>query len=254
MVETRNGSPVVERTAHILGAVAEADGGATLADLVDQLDAPRSTVYRILNSLAAHGLVQRLDNSARYGLGPRFVELARRMSPTADRATLVDLGRPILTAAAERVGETFKLSAAEGREMMTLLGAPSPGEYSLTVRVGARSPLHVGAAGKLALAHAGADAITAYCAQPLEARTTHTITDPEALRENLDRALREGYAEDMLESGHGIRAIAAPVIGRQGFLAAVSCPFIGDPTPERLRHIRNAVIAAARELTEAVGG
>jgi IclR family acetate operon transcriptional repressor len=255
MNELRHGSPIVEKTAHLLGAVAEARDGISLNELVEKLGVARSTVYRILNSLAAHGLVARVNGGATYELGPRFIELARRISPSADRVTLVEAARPIMQSSAERIQESFKLSAPEGDEMMTILAAASPAEYALAVRVGSRSPKHVGAAGKLSLAYAGKDDVASYCGRGLVARTPYTITDPESLEEELRRIREDGFAEDNLESGLGIRALAAPIFDAGGeLIAAVSVPFIGDATPERKRVIRKEVIEVGDALTRLLGG
>lgn len=255
MNELRHGSPVVEKTAHLLGAIAEAKNGISLSDLVAQLGVARSTVYRILNSLAAHGLVARVDGGATYELGPRFIELARRISPGADRASMVEAARPIMQSAAERIRESFKLSAPEGDEMLTILATPSPAEYAISVRVGSRSPKHVGASGKLALAHSSDEAVALYCENGLPARTAHTITDPDVLMDELRRVRDEGYAEDNLESSQGLRALAAPVFDAAGaMVAAVSVPFIGDATPDRKRSIRKEVADVADTLTRLLGG
>lgn len=255
MNELRHGSPVVEKAAHLLGAIAEAKGGISLGDLVEQLGTARSTVYRILNSLAAHGLVARVNGGATYELGPRFIELARTISPTADRATLVEAARPLMQSSADRIRESFKLSAPDGDDMLTILATASPAEYAISVRVGSRSPKHVGASGKLALAHASATEIAEYCARGLTARTAHTITDPEVLADELRRVRDDGYAEDNMESSQGLRALAAPVFDASGALvAAVSVPFIGDAPPDRKRHIRKEVSEVANALTQVLGG
>lgn len=255
MDEIRHGSPIVEKTAHLLGAVAEAPAGISLTELVDKLGVARSTVYRILNSLSAHGLVARVNGGSSYELGPKFVELARRISPNADRVTLAEAAKPILQSAAERIRESFKLSAPEGDEMMTIFAVPSPAEYALSVRVGSLSPKHVGASGKLALAYMDPAAVVQYCAKGLVARTSYTITEPDALIEALDRIRQDGFADDNLESSLGIRALAAPVFDADGqFVAAVSVPFIGDATPERTRAIRKEVLDGADALMRAING
>ncbi|MBB2683653.1 MULTISPECIES: IclR family transcriptional regulator [Rhizobium] len=255
MNEPKHGSPVVEKTAHLLEAVADAKTGISLGALVDQLHVPRSTVYRILNSLTAHGLVARVNGGASYELGPKFVELARRISPGADRVTLIEAARPILAAAAERIMESFKLAVPEGHEMMTIFAASSPGDYALFIKVGARSRKHVGAAGKLALAYSDYSEAEAYCASGLEAKTPYTITDPEALKEALVEIRRNGYAEDNQESNLGLRAFAAPVFDDQGrLIATVSVPFIGEATPDRARSIRREVLEAAATLTKTING
>ncbi|AFL50999.1 IclR family transcriptional regulator [Sinorhizobium fredii] len=255
MNELKHGSPVVEKTAHLLEAIADASTGASLASLVGQLGMPRSTVYRILNSLSAHGLVARVNGGASYVLGPKFVELARRLSPGADKAVLVEAAKPILTAAADRIHESFKLAAPEGDEMITIFAAPSPGDYAIFIKVGGRSPKHVGAAGKLALAYSDYSDVETYCAGGLEARTPYTITDPDALKEALAEIRRNGYAEDNQESNLGLRAFAAPVFDPNSQLVGtVSVPFIGEPTPERARAIRREALESASLLTKAMNG
>jgi len=255
MNELRHGSPVVEKTAHLLEAIADSRTGISLASLVEQLGVPRSTVYRILNSLSAHGLVARVNGGAIYELGPKFVELARRISPGADKAFLVESAKPILTAAAERILESFKLSAPEGNDMATIFAAASPGDYAIFIKVGGRSRKHVGAAGKLALAFSGYSEIEAYCAGGLEARTPYTITDPDALKEVLSEIRRNGYAEDNQESNVGVRAFSAPVFDSTGQLVAcVSVPFIGEATPDRGRTIRREALDSAAMLTKAIDG
>jgi len=183
------------------------------------------------------------------------VELARRISPGADRATLIETARPILTAAADRIYESFRLAAPEGNEMMTIFAASSPGDYALFIKVGGRSRKHVGAAGKLALAYSDYNEIEAYCAGGLEARTPYTITDPEALKEALVEIRRNGSAEDNQESNLGLRAFAAPVFDAAGRLVAtISVPFIGEATPDRARSIKREVAEGAAALTKAING
>ncbi|MEZ2126655.1 MULTISPECIES: IclR family transcriptional regulator [unclassified Sinorhizobium] len=255
MNELKHGSPVVEKTAHLLEAVADARTGISLAALVNQLGVPRSTVYRILNSLMAHGLVARINGGASYELGPKFIELARRISPGADKALLVEAAKPILMAAADRILESFKLATPDGNEMMTIFAAPSPGDYAIFIKVGGRSRKHVGAAGKLALAYSDYSEIEAYCATGLEAKTPYTITNPDVLKEALVEIRRNGYAEDNQESNLGLRAFSAPAFDSAGRLvAAVSVPFIGEAAPERGQSIRREVLEGAAALTKAING
>jgi IclR family transcriptional regulator, acetate operon repressor len=160
-----------------------------------------------------------------------------------------------MQSAADRVRESFKLSAPDGDEMLTILATVSPAEYAIAVRVGSRSPKHVGAAGKLALAYAAPESVADYCNRGLVAHTAHTITDPEVLAEELRRIRGDGYAEDNMESNQGLRAIAAPVFDGSGSLvAAISVPFIGDGTPDRKRSIRREVMEIATGLTQILSG
>lgn len=255
MVETKHGSPVVDKASLLLDAVAKARSGSSLAELVDLLGVPRSTVYRILNSLTAHGLVARIGEGKKYGLGPKFVELARTLSPGADRAVLIEAARPIMVAAAERLRESLKLAMPDGDDMLTILAAPSPAEYSLFIKIGGRSPKHVGAAGKLSLAYSDVAEINSYCERGLIARTPYTITDPEMLREALADIRRNGFAQDNQESTLGLVGLSAPIFDKeQRFVGAISVPLIGALTPERTRAVRRELLSSSRALTSAIGG
>ena len=53
--------PVIDRMMDVLGELEVRDSGATISDLVVKLGLPRTTVYRILNSLQLHDMVQRSE-------------------------------------------------------------------------------------------------------------------------------------------------------------------------------------------------
>src|SRR4051812_9193627 len=74
----KNGVPVLERMMEILSSLELQPQGESIRGLSEQLSVPRSTVYRILNTLHSHNIVQRrLDGS--YVLGPRLLSLASKV-------------------------------------------------------------------------------------------------------------------------------------------------------------------------------
>ena len=88
---------------------------------------------------------------------------------------------------------------------------------------------------------------------PLQAFTPATITSADTLKDVLARIRSQGYAEDFGEMTVGIRSFAAPVFDASGgVIGAVSVPLIGEAVPERARIIRQAVVAAAAQVTAAV--
>lgn len=254
IISPRHRSPVVDKTTQLLDVLATSVQGRSLAELVEQLGLARSTVYRILNSLVVYGVVEKDAQHPIYRLGPKLSELARLLEPHRDRAALSDVAAPVMDALVHRLSEACKLSVPDGDEVLTVRVAQSPAEYGLAVRVGHRAPIQAGGSSKAILAHMPASEIERILGSSLKSYTPFTITDPDMMREILGQIRRLGYAEDNSEITLGVHSVAAPVFGADGVvLGALGVPYLGDPLPERLRSIRQAVIEAARTISISMG-
>ena len=93
-------------------------------------------------------------------------------------------------------------------------------------------------------------------AAPLASFTERTITDPGALAAELETVRERGWAEAVGEREADLVAVAAPVFGRAGALAAilgVQGPQSRLPAAVR-RAARVPLLAAAGELGRTLGG
>jgi DNA-binding IclR family transcriptional regulator len=244
-----HGIPAIDRAMEILDALAQG-GPATIGDLAKRCAIARSTVYRTLNTLAAHHAVERAEGDA-YRLGPALLRLARAVPRGLDLAAIA---RPILDALAVELGMSAKLSIVDGREALVIATSEAPGGYSITTQVGRRFPLHAGAASKLLLAYLPEDRRKSLLSGRLEAFTARTIVARAALAVSLDRIRAAGFAEDDGEFADGVRAFAAPVFDAgDGCVAAVSVPFAAGVDTERAVRIRKAVAAAGKALSRQLG-
>ncbi len=242
--------PAIDRAMDILEALAGPDP-LTIREVSERSAQARSTVYRTLNTLEAHGLVRRTPTE-RYVLGPTLLRLARAVPQGVD---LVAIARPVLDRLAGTLATSAKLSIVDGSEALVVAVAEAPGAYSITTQVGRRFPLHAGAASKLLLAHLSLERRRSVLANRLLALTPNTITDPAALADALEQVRTNGYSEDLGEYVDGVRAVAAPVMNGFGeCLAAVSVPFLASADPARAEAVKAAVIDAGRELSALVGG
>ncbi|WP_435593627.1 IclR family transcriptional regulator domain-containing protein [Nocardia sp. bgisy118] len=116
--------------------------------------------------------------------------------------------------------------------------------------IGPRSPLHASSTGKSVLAHLPPNHIESYLEAGLSAVTTKTITDPEALRTDLQVIRERGYAITHQELTEGIVSVAACIqAGRSRPIAAIS---ISAPAarmaPRMPCCIRTEVAAAAARV------
>jgi DNA-binding IclR family transcriptional regulator len=215
---------------------------------------PRTTVYRVLNTLADHDVVRRTGEGA-WRLGPRLLALAARVLPDPHGYDLAALARPHLERLAEATGLTAKLSVLDGDAALVVATAPGTREFALTVVPGQRLPLHAGAASKVLLAGLAGPATEGLLAGGLAAYTDRTLTDRRRLVRELAQVRRQGWAEDRGEYLTSVHALAAPVLDRAGRLvAAVSVPFLAGAAPDRVERLRAAVIATAGALAADLPG
>lgn len=242
--------PAVERAAEVLGALAEG-GSGQIRDLSAALGIPRSTVYRILNSLEAHALVARgADNT--YRLGPNLLRLARAVPQGAD---LVSVARAPMDALAAALAATVKLSVLDQDSALVVAVAEAPQTYSVTTQVGRRFPLHAGAASKVLAAFAGDAVHKRLLAAPLPRHTPHTITARRAFAAVLAAVHKDGVAEDAGEFVDGVCAVAAPVFDAAGAcVAALSIPYLAGERPARRQALKDGVLACAARVTRQLGG
>jgi DNA-binding IclR family transcriptional regulator len=140
------GTQSIDRTFGVLKqVVAHGFHGLTVAELVTICELERPTVHRIVQALERQGLLKRPAGSKRYVLGDYCRQMAAAF---ADRADLRKVCGPVLRAVSEETGNSAFLIGRVGYESICL--ARVVGSYPvqvLTVNVGTRNPLGVGAGG-----------------------------------------------------------------------------------------------------------
>ena len=243
MTETRavdtGGVQSVHRALDVLEALAAAGGTASLTDLAAACGLPVPTLHRLANTLAGRGYL-RQGPDRRYSLGSRLVPLG-----TDAHALLGERALPVLRSLAELTGESADLAVlTQGRAEYV---AQAPGRHTMRTftEVGNRVALHCTGVGKALLAAiAPAHAARLLGAGPLEARTAATLTDPVAVRAELELIRERGYALDEGEMEIGVRCVAVGMPGTAPMAVSVSGP-AARMTDDRI----TPVVAALREAT-----
>ncbi|MCU4653709.1 IclR family transcriptional regulator [Roseibacterium sp. SDUM158016] len=227
--------------------------GATLSQLAaDTAQAP-ATVYRILVTLEARGLVEFDAGPQLWHIGPRAFLIGARY---LRRTSLVERARPVLRRLMEATGETANLGIARGADVLFVSQVETHASIRAFFPPGTLSPMHASGIGKALLAELPAGRRAQLMAtRPLERFTSRTLTDSEALAGDLAETRARGYAIDDEEKTEGMRCIAAPVFDLHGEAVAglsVSGPS-GRVSPDRVPRLAQAVMDAARELSAAMG-
>jgi DNA-binding IclR family transcriptional regulator len=244
----RHRIPVIDRMMDVLLLLERRGNGATIRDLVDQLDLPRTTVYRILNTLQFHDMVRRSSEGS-YRLGPRLLALAARAGVDSHDFDLAALALPHLERLATETGEGCKVSVVDRETVLVVAAIDGQREYALTVIPGQRQPLHAGAASKVLLASLSKTELEKRLAQPLVRYTNRTFTNPKRLAAELARIRRQGWAEDKGEYSPSVHAYAAPIRDQNGkVIAALSVPFLAGTSAAHMEQVRAKTIAFASAI------
>ncbi len=124
--------------------------GGALTEIARHVELPHPTTHRLLHQLIDEGMVTQLDNERRYALGSLAFELGLSAAQQFD---IRGLCRPILQRLAVDAGDTAYLVLRSANEAVCvdLQEGPSPIRV-ITLQVGSRRPLGVGAGGMALLA------------------------------------------------------------------------------------------------------
>jgi len=209
--------PAVDRAARALGVLGASGRGMTISELARELGINKGTMRDLLETLRAHGLLDRDAERKAYRLGPR---LARLGMVALGQLDLAAVARPFLAELAAHVNGAVLLVVPHG-DRATIVDKVDGGRVAVEVSatVGRRIRLAAGACGKVFLAYAPSPEVSRHLLD-LTHPTPRTITDPAVYATELDAVRRRGFATDDEEYLTGVRATAAPVFDARGRLLA----------------------------------
>ncbi|MER7402809.1 IclR family transcriptional regulator C-terminal domain-containing protein [Streptomyces sp. NPDC000070] len=188
----------------------------TLSEVARACELTRAAARRFLLTLADLGYVH--TDGRRFRLTPRVLELG--YSYLAGY-TLSQLAEPHLEQLVARVRESSSLCVLDGDDIVYVARVPTRRIMTASITVGTRFPAYVTSVGRVILAHLpDEDAEARLARAELKPLTTRTITTPDALRTELRRVRRQGYAVVDQELEEGLRSVAAPVRDRDGDVVA----------------------------------
>ena len=179
------------RTVQILERLAEGDA-PTLAELARDLDAPKSSLHVVVQTLIRRGWVQR-DEAGRLAIGVRAVRVG---TAYVDGDPVVALTAPVLDALVAELDETVHLGRLDGTDIVYLAKRESTQQLRLFSAVGRRLPAYTTALGKALLAGLPDDKLDEHLPARLEAMTEATITDRRELRARLAEIRDRGWSSD----------------------------------------------------------
>ncbi|WP_136716960.1 IclR family transcriptional regulator [Halorientalis salina] len=187
-------------------------GGARVTELANELDVAASTVHSHLATLMAAGYLTKEGDI--YHLGLSFLELGEHVRTRKEPYPIAESYTEQLAAETDSRAVFTVEEHGRGVYMYTFSGEHAVWTYST---VGKRFPLYATAAGKSILSQLPEARVEAIVDEfGLTAETDNTITDREALREELAAVDERGYAYNHEEQLDGVKAVGVPVSGPDG--------------------------------------
>jgi DNA-binding IclR family transcriptional regulator len=235
----------------VLRAFSPAEPFLGVNEIARRVGLNRSTVSRLLQTLAELGLVARHQPTGQYRLGLRLAELAGVALAGLDARDVAQVHLRRLNLVTR---ETINFAIWDADAAVIVEHHPGLEPIKALGWVGRRHPGHCTSVGKVLLAFLDEPERTRYLSGAARAYTPNTVTDPDLLRSELATVRQTGLAFNRGEFQEGLNAVAAPVWDhRRQIQAAVG---IAGPayrlTEDRLAELaaraQEAALAISREL------
>ncbi|MEM7466109.1 MAG: IclR family transcriptional regulator [Pseudomonadota bacterium] len=226
----------IDKAIDVLFELNASSGLMRLSELSESLQMPRSSVHRILATLANRGLVEQ-DSSGGYRTGYALMALGLG---AAARDPLAAISKPLLEASAKNLGETFFLVAPRAGQLVVVEKAEGNGFVRAAPSLGSTVPHHATAVGKLFLAFD-----SHFQAAELKPYTKATIRSRKKLKDAIEQVRAIGWASNLEEWQPGLSVVAAPVLTEQGIVGAVALAMVTARMEAigikvAVRHVRHA--------------
>ncbi|QPM92232.1 IclR family transcriptional regulator [Pseudooceanicola algae] len=249
------GVPPVTRAIKVLRHVASGHGCTNISAASKALGINRTTLIRLLHTLAEERMIEWQGEGRGYRLGYGLLGLAAEALSSRD---LLQVARPHLAELAQDTGLSAHLGVLDGREVVYMIREVPRSQLVSNVREGTRLPAHATTMGRMLLAHLTAQQLfDLYSGTPMPEYSSVTATTPGALFDQLqaDRARGIVWSDGNFEPMIG--SCACPVLDHGAHVVAsinLSGPneaFIQGA--EVAQRIDQAIRDCAEGISEALG-
>jgi len=201
----------------VLEVLKDTETPLSFVQIQKKLALPKTTLYRVLNSLVEKNLV--LCQDRKYKLGYGILPLARKV---LSELPLRETASPYLKKLCEYTKETIELMIPDNNAILYIDKMESPQSVRLIAEIGSRyTTLHASAPGKVLLAY-NEDVFKKFMKKRrLEKITSKTIVDKKKLEKQIEKIKKLGWAYDEGEARIDVVRIATPVCDFEGKLMGI---------------------------------
>ncbi|MBI9094252.1 MAG: IclR family transcriptional regulator [Sphaerochaeta sp.] len=215
----------VDRTFDILEFLATEQNGATLVQITEKLDLPKSTIHRLLGVLVQREFVRKNVDNNRYRLGPGFIALCSHYLNSLELKTE---SSPFMEELSVQTGNVVFLAIRQENKMVYIDNKEQINSLRKYAIIGQSKPLYCTSLGKSLLMGLDDEEIRALMKhETYEKRGPNTISNIESLLQDIRECRRRGWSLDDQEAEPAINCVAAPVYDYRGqVIAAISTSWV----------------------------
>jgi DNA-binding IclR family transcriptional regulator len=207
---------------------------------------PKSSTHRLLNELAALGIVRRTDDG-RYSLGPRLLYWGEAAADTFDLRVVAEQPMRRLR---DDLDESVHLYVREHDTRICIAAVEGRQVLRPFIQLGRPLPLRVGAAGKLLLAFADRQVQELELGRAREDASSGPNAPGAMLEEHLEQIRTQRWATSVGEREEGVSAAATAIVDARDRVVAALC--ISAPTTRlnegRFAQLRQPLEDCAAEI------
>lgn len=223
----------------------------TLNEMVQLLQAPKTSVYRMVGSFHKMGFLQK-DTEGKYFLGLLFLQFGQLVS---ERLNIRNVVLPIMKELRDSVNEAVNLIVRDDDDAVYIEKVDTSHPVRIYNSPGRRAPMYAGACPRILLSFMNSKEQVSYLHRvQLHPIGRNTITDLNELKRVLDEARERGYSISHSELQNDTSAVAAPLLDHTGSVVAglsIAGPtsrFSPDNIPDLINRLLIAAHSASREL------
>jgi IclR family transcriptional regulator, KDG regulon repressor len=252
-IEGLNMVQSVDRALTIIKIVSSRKEGIGVTELANKLGLNKSSIFRLLETLTAHGFIEQIKETKKYKLGYQFLELSTKLLESID---IRQEAIPYLRQLEEISNEVIHLVIYSQKEAVYIEKLEGNETLRMHSQVGRRAPIHCTSAGKVILAQLPVTEVKEIIQQRgLPRHTEKTLTTEKELFENLSMIRTQGYGIEREENEPGITCIAAPIFNHLGEVAgAISISGTSlRMNNEKIASIKDTLIEVGKKVSERLG-
>lgn len=221
--------------------------GASVKELSDYMELPKSTIHRHLQTL--EDLKAVVKEKGKYHIALTFERLGRH---ARERKRVYTLAEPVIRDLAEETEERVQLLVEEHGELVYVHRETGRRAVNADSHIGKRMEIHAAASGKAILAEYPVEQAREFIQNhELIKVGPNTITDEDEFMTELETVRERGYAFNREESIEGLHSIAVALTDPTGYPLGALC--VTGPShrlngPLFTEELPNKLLGAASEI------
>lgn len=236
--------PNLEKGIAVLEYLSLRPEGKSLQDIKSALDISQTTAYRILNTLVRLDYLNYDEDSKRYKLSLKLLNLGFR---SLNEHNLIETVVPRLRDLRDRVKETACFGVLGDEKGIFIEQAQGHHTFRFILSPGKPFELHCSAPGKAIMAYLPNTVRDRYLSYMKFTRyNARTITSREEYLEELDSVREKGYALDNEEEMSGVICVGAPVFNYTGYPCGAI--WISGPKDRLTKEVLHSSVGCIKEI------